>query len=639
VRTRLARLDWRQPPTWLVGLVLAVLTWSVQLAPPSVGLDASWIAGISMATHGGLHYGTEMVFSYGPLGFLALPLAYYPTFGLLSLLYLSALYIGLCVILIWALRRHLPWWLCLVLGFALLGLVPLIEQALIVATLVALALLEKERPPWVLNVYVALAPSYAAIEALMKLSTGPVIAAVLILGLIGAHPSRRQVAAFFALLVGQLAILWFATGQAVSNIGPFIHGTLEIAGGYSTAMMRLIDVPAWKVTLATIAAIGLSLVFVAIIARLPFRDRRTRICAIVLVALSVFALYKEGVVRTDAGHLSLYFSSACILWIGLPWTRARWLLIGAVAIVVIGFPMRPTGTTTNYGVIGNVKMAAEQVQNVFDSGRRDALTQSGREGERYTYKLELEPHVLAALEGHTVSVEPWETAAAWAYELDWSPLPVFQNYSAYTSHLDRLNTEAVESPDGPERILREYPPNVFPEFPTPDLDGRFFGWDPPEQQRAVLCHFRPLVISIRWEVLGRTADRCGPSHLVEHVDGHYGETIKVPRPGKGEVVYVRIHGAEVGGVEKIINFLYHARIRHIFVNGTTRYRLVPETASDGLMVAGDPALIETEGLYSPIGQTTTIKIEGPGGDLGFDFYAMKVAPRPRPFAEPGPSAG
>ncbi len=87
-----------------------------------------------------------------------------------------------------------------------------------------------------------------AIEALMKLSTGPVIAAILILGLIGAGPSRFEAAVFVALFVGQLAIFWFATGQAISNIGPFIHGTIEVAGGYSTAMMRLVDVPSWKVT-------------------------------------------------------------------------------------------------------------------------------------------------------------------------------------------------------------------------------------------------------------------------------------------------------------------------------------------------------------------------------------------------------
>ncbi len=634
MKTRLARLDWRHPPTWLLGLLLAVLTWNVQLAPPSVGLDASWIAGISMATHAGLHYGTEFVFSYGPLGFVVLPLAFYGGFGLFSLLYLCALYIGLCVILVWALRRHLPGWLALVLGFALLGLLPLIEEAPVVATLVALALLEKERPPWVLNLYVALAPTYAAVEALAKLSTGPVIAIVLILGLIGARPSRAQVAAFFALFVGQLAIFWFATGQALSNIGPFIHGTVEVAGGYSTAMMRLVDVPTWQVTLATAAAAALSLALVAIVYRLPFGDRRTRWCATLLTAVSAFALYKEGVVRPDAGHLSLYFSSACIIWIGLPWQRGRWLIAGAVAIALIGIPMRPKETPTNYGVIGNVELAGEQVANLVDPGKRDRLIEGGREAQKYVYALQ--PDTLAALEGHTVSVEPWETGAVWAYGFDWSPTPVFQNYSAYTSHLDRLNSEAIESPDGPERILRENPPQVYDEFPTPDLDGRFAGWDPPEQMRTVLCHFRPLVVSVRWEVLGRTADRCGAPRLVESVDGKYGETIQVPTAGKGEVVYVKIDGAEVGGLEKLTNFLLHARIRHILVNGVSRYRLVPETAADGLLVSGDPKLVEEEGGYSPIAQTQTIEVEGPGGDLSFDFYAMKVAAQPKALVEPAP---
>lgn len=628
------RLDWRRPPTWLLGLVLALLTWSVRVASPSVGLDASWIAGISMATHEGLHYGTEFVFSYGPLGFVALPLVFYPTFGLLSLIYLSALYIGFCVMLVWALRRHLPGWLCLVLGFALLGLVPLIEQALILATLMALALLERERPPFVLNAYVLLVPTFAAVEALAKLSTGPVIAVVLILGLLGARPTRLQVGAFFALLVGQLAAFWFATGQTLGNVGPFVHNTIQIAGAYSTVMMRLVDVPAWQVTLATIAAAGLLLAIVAIVARLPFRDRRTRWCAVLLVALSAFALYKEGVVRTDAGHLSLYFSSACVLWIGLPWRRARWLVLGAAAIALVGIPMRPTGTTTNYGVVSNVKLAAEQVETLFSPARRDELARAGREGEQAIYALE--PNILAALRGHTVAVEPWETAAVWAYELDWRPLPIFQNYSAYTSHLDRLNAQAVESPEGPERILRENPPFVYAEFPTPDLDGRFGGWDPPEQHRAVLCHFAPLNASIRWEVLGRTSDRCGPARLERTVQGRYGEAIEVPPPGEGEVVYVRIRGAEVGGLEKLTDFLLHARTRHVLLNGTTRFRLVPETAADGLLLAGDPTLVEPEGAYSPIPQAQTIEVEGPGGDLTFEFFAQKVAPRPAPQAEPEP---
>ena len=389
-------------------------------------------------------------------------------------------------------------------------------------------------------------------------------------------------------------------------------------------MMRVVDVPSWQVTLATIAAAGLSLTIAVATFLLPFRDRRARNFATAVVAIAIFAIYKEGVVRPDAGHLSLYFSSACILWIGLPWQRGRWLLAGALAIALVGIPMRPTGMPTNYHLFDNVKLAGEQVGNLFSPSKRADLIDTGRVGSKVTYRLE--PKIKAALEGHTVSVEPWETNVAWVYELPWKPVPIFQNYSAYTSHLDRLNAEAIEAPDGPERILRENPPTVFAEFETPDLDGRFFGWDPPEQARAVLCHFAPLQVNLRWEVLGRTSDRCGAPRPVGSVAASYGQTVDIPAPGPGEVVFVRIHGAGVSGLEKLTNLLLHARTRHAILNETTSYRLIPETATDGLLMAGDPALVAEEGSFSPIPQAQTIKLEGASGDLTFDFFAMKVAP-------------
>ena len=634
MRTHLARLDWRRPPTWLLGLLLALLSWHLQLSPPSAGLDGSWVAGLSMATHAGLHYGTEIVFSFGPLGFVVLPLVFYPTFGLLSLLYLSLIYIALCLLLVWALRRRLSGWPALLLGFALLGLLSMIEQPLVLAVLAALAISAEERPPWALNAYVLLAPTLAAVEVLGKLSIGPVVVAVLVLGLIGSRPNRWQAGLFFALLVGQIAIFWFATGQTVGNVGPFIENTIQISGGYSSAMMRLVDVAAWKVTLATIVAILLSLGMVVLAARLPFGSRRTRWCAVLLIAISTFTIYKEGVVRPDASHLSTFFSSACIVWIALPWARARWLLAGVAAIAVIGIPMRAEGTPTYYNVVGNVKRAAEAAHTLASPGRREALIAGGHAGEQALYALE--PDALGALEGRTVEVEPWEATVAYAYELDWEPLPIFQSYSAYTSHLDRLNSEAVESRQGPERILRENPPLVYDEFPTPDIDGRYFGWDPPEQARAVLCHFRPLTLSTRWEVLGRTADRCGAPRLLKTVSGHYGETVDVPVPGKGEVVFARIDGAGVVGLEQLTTVLLHADSRHVVVNGSARYRLIPETATDGLLMAADPTLVEPEGVFSPIPQARTIAVEGPGGGLDFEFFSMRVAPRPAPRTEAAP---
>jgi hypothetical protein len=247
--------------------------------------------------------------------------------------------------------------------------------------------------------------------------------------------------------------------------------------------------------------------------------------------------------------------------------------------------------------------------------------EAGRQGMKGAYALE--PGALRALRGHSVAVEPWEIAAAWAYRLDWRPLPVFQNYSAYTPALDRLNAEAVADPDGPERLLRENQQVVDAEFPTADLDDRFGGWDPPEQARAVLCHFAPLWEDERWQVLGRVADRCGPERPLGSADAAAGEAVPVPAPGPGEVVFARIHGAGVAGLERLQTFFFHAASRHAVLDGETRYRLVPETAGDGLLLRAAPGLVPP-GPFDPVPEARTLAVEGGADRIAYDFYAMRV---------------
>ena len=53
----------------------------------------------------------------------------------------------------------------------------------------------------------------------------------------------------------------------------------------------------------------------------------------------------------------------------------------------------------------------------------------------------LSPAILGALRGHTVHVHPWEAGIAWAYpDIRWRPLPVFQEYTAYTAELTAIKT-------------------------------------------------------------------------------------------------------------------------------------------------------------------------------------------------------
>jgi hypothetical protein len=611
-------------PLW-GGLIVALFGWRVGFDRPGIGLDASWNAGLAMAVDQGLHWGKDIVFTYGPLGFLQTGSVWFTGQAVLSFLYSALVYVTFCVGLVWALRRRLPLVAACVAAFVGVAVLPLLEMSLLSAVFACFWLLEAgvERSPRQLDAFVLAGAALAAPASLIKLSTGPLVALVLLIALVGARAGARRIVGYLGLLAALLLVLWVTTGQSLGGIPDFVSHTIEISSGYSSAMLRSTDVAAWKVTAASVAAILLTVALVVAAWRAPWRDRRARWAGTVLVALAAFVVYKEGVVRVDAGHLTVYFANACILWIvvGFGGSRRWWVPAVALVVFAVSLPLRPAGTEVNLNFVSNLRFAAEQAHGLVSPGRRATIMEQGRQGMAGTYALE--PGALAAIGGRSVAVEGWEIGAAWAYRLDWKPLPVFQNYSAYTPALDRLNAEAIEDPDGPERLLREAQPVTY-EFPGPDIDDRFPGWDPPEQARAVLCNFVPLYSSERWQVLGRVEDRCSGEREIGSVSAGAGEAVDVPTPGAGEVVFARIHGAGVSGLETVQTFLFHAASRHAVVNGDTRYRLVPETAGDGLLLRAAPGIAEPA-PFASVPEARTIAVEGASDRITYDFYALRVA--------------
>ena len=83
-------------------------------------------------------------------------------------------------------------------------------------------------------------------------------------------------------------------------------------------MLRSTEVAPWKVTAAVIVAVALrARPGRRHLARAGDRDRLARWAGSLIVALASFAIYKEGVVRIDAGHLTVLFANAAVLWLAV----------------------------------------------------------------------------------------------------------------------------------------------------------------------------------------------------------------------------------------------------------------------------------------------------------------------------------
>jgi len=370
----------RRPPTWLLGATVALLGWKVGMNPPSVGLDSSWNGGLTMAVHDGLQWGSDVVFTYGPLGFMNGQGLWYADLGVLAFLYLASLHVAFCIALVAALRRLIGALPAMIVAFLLIGVLPLIEESIVLAVLLCMRALEAERSERLVNAVAIGGATFAAIEVLIKFSAGPVIAAFFLIALVGLRARWWQLVTYLALLAVEVLLLWLLTGQSLGEVPSFLRSTYEIISGFSAAMVTTTDVPAWQVTVATVAAAAVTAGVVLASFRGAYGDARARWCGIGLMALAAFTVFKEGVVRTDAGHLSLFFSTACVLWIAIPWGRARWywMLAGVAAIVAIGWPVRPTGQTNRLDVVANVRHAVDQARTLASAARRGVLGAAGR---------------------------------------------------------------------------------------------------------------------------------------------------------------------------------------------------------------------------------------------------------------------
>src|SRR5262249_28654383 len=118
-----ARLDspW---VTAVFGVVVAILTWDYVQILPSPGLDQSWMIAINLGAAAGLDHGTQIAFTFGPLGFLEQPMVINGLLATLGAVYLFGLRALLAASLLWAARRSFPWPVAAAIAFVVAMIIP-----------------------------------------------------------------------------------------------------------------------------------------------------------------------------------------------------------------------------------------------------------------------------------------------------------------------------------------------------------------------------------------------------------------------------------------------------------------------------------------------------------------------------------
>lgn len=514
----------------LIFAFALVLVSIPPMAVPSAYLDSSWITGVTWARILGLNFGSDIAFTYGPWAFLD----FGPIFSGPMLLAHVIAYASAGILVLFVARFLVNQWLPPLQAtlFVSLVLAPVLtigshfsNRTLILALLCALGLTLGN-----LTASRFLLPALAVMASLaveVKFSNGVLAASTVVLAALlpaGTALARLKRFAIVASTGALSAVLWWLlAGQDLRDAFTWFRASLELTRGYSDAM-------ALEGPFGGAQYVVFTLIVALLIWQLAgvLKGNPSRVALILLSSWTVFIALRLGFTRHDLGHTFQSFTLLAVLALSLGvaayYGRAVLTTIAAVSAVLAA-----AGSTYFYVIDpGRLATGAQNTLTTFVSREYRAEKVDRARDEIQGY-FALEPEVLEAIGSRTVHVDPIDVNLAWAYQLQWKPVPVLQSYSAYTPFLDELNADSLRSPGGPEVVLRGV---------TYAIDQRNALWESPQYMKELVCNFGVATQSERWLVLEKIADRCGAERDLSTEHFAPGETIRVPRASQSDTMIV-----------------------------------------------------------------------------------------------------
>jgi hypothetical protein len=577
---------------WLVSLVLGLLTCPLVSDVPTGSIDPSWGFAVHAWFSGSAGDVPVTSFTYGPLGFLTVPVLWGTWTYPLALLFVLGVQVVLCRLLLARLCQVAPFWVALLGTFLMAALVDvyvaesfLVTMALLAAHLLQNGVQQKER--WLAGGIVV-----AGLALLVKFSTGTVCLLLLVLVVLGL--SRRILLAAGS-AVAALLVSWAAFSLITMRPFSFVHwllGSRQVAQGYPAMAAEGFEDTRLHYLLG--GAVVLLLVGVAITLAGQRRALVPAACAGVVVLVSYLA-FRQGFTRHDVEHEGSFLSAMMLLPLALAvGRRSRWLLaplVLAPVVLAVSWGQR-------YDPVDRVSAVSDHLRDAVHPG-------PSREQGRTALKaaLPLPPDVLAALKGHRVQVDPYNTAVLWAYGLQWGPSEVWALYSSYTPWLDDHNAASISRSSGPERILRY--------GGTGAVDGRVPDLESPRYQLTEQCRWQTEVTEGLWQVLKPGPDRCGQPVSLSSVRFRARQKLVVPKPTHpGSIVTVRLVLDQATST-KLWTLAFKPRTeRHLNLDGRW-HRLVVANAGQPLLLTVPAGLPGGARNFAPL-STTSLAVDLPG---------------------------
>jgi hypothetical protein len=427
------------------------------------GVDDSWMQMLHLAFAERLQFGRDIVFTFGPWGFLYG--GYHPATYSISVVVWAVL----AAVFWWAAWRVVTHffknpvvaWLWMISFIGLASISPFLNMDVRLTAWPLLLLLlhfsVEERPFTLTQAMLVIS---LALLSLIKVSIFTIaVVTVLIIATDNVLRQRRFPWIVLA-FAGSIFFFWVLAGQRLTGFGLYLRGGSEIVSGYTEAMMwwqptdEADILRFWEVAIAVCALVGY----------VVWKQHRLfGLLPLLGFAFIVFAAFKHGYVRHDGHEVAAtnLLLLAALLWLPvawcLVWQRSGWLIPVVLLPLIFATPLASL-SLRRYASSELSSVLGQQltVQNLFAPakvflGFLEDRQHSFRSFNGYAASLRT---AFPNQEIHgSADVYPLSQTLALPLGLTCRPRPIFQSYSAYTPKLAEMNAAHLRSDRAPDHIF------------------------------------------------------------------------------------------------------------------------------------------------------------------------------------------
>ncbi len=584
------------------------------------GGDPSWVNALNVLPHTGFLFGRDVVYTYGPLGFLLEPLNVGSNLVIATGFRLFIHAIFAACILYFALRASSVLPIMLFTFGYMIAMVAVIEldysyHLIIVESLLILVAFRSRQLWWLAT---PAAGVLAASLLFMKFGIGlialSIYAAVALCWLFTKqyHPLKVAVTVFgsYLLAFAALAALYL---QSIPNVTAWISRSMDMSDGAQSAQSLVGSRIFLVVAFDLLFALASAMVYV-FITLCFFRWKSDLRGVLVVFVPAIFLAFKHGFVRAD-GHERHFFAFVlALISILILFATSRRELLALITglCLVINFSM-PVGIyySLKYHLPSplDTLVGKKGLSNLIDTVdfRRTQRNLDLQSAANLRTDWLPEAWIDDIREHHwAVDVIPGELTYIFANHLNWDPKPTLQTFMVTTPALDQWSAQHFNTNKSPDVLI------IGP-------DGRNLLLDAPAMTRSILRNYELYRENVRanlFLLIRRPKPLAEDSVTLAEQEIHNGQWMGVPESDRAVLAHLELSLSFFGRVAKTLYRIPAVYVDLIYQSGQQQsYRVTPGVAKDGLLLN---YLSKTPTEFSdllhnrPFDKVVKLRLSGPG---------------------------